>query len=115
MYKLLLAIAVFAASLFVVAPAAAVTPAQLTNAGWICFVPPLFPDTVVCGNEAQGRPPVPPDPNGRPSYNFFVFDRDGNLRGTEHLTRADLYRGQPCPQSTYVFIAPIGYYRCQHF
>jgi hypothetical protein len=115
MRKLVLAIAALAASLVVLAPAGAVTPAQLTNAGWTCFVPPLFPDRIVCGNPGQGRPPVPPDPNGRPSYNFFVFDRDGNFRGTEHLIRADLYHGQPCPQSRYVFIPPIGYYECQHF
>lgn len=113
----LLAIAALAASLVAAVPATAegVTPEQLTEAGWTCFVPPPFPDRIVCGNPGQGLPPVPPDPNGRPSYNFFVFDRDGSLRGTEHLIRADLYRGQPCPQSTWVFIAPIGYYECRHF
>lgn len=112
-----LAIAALAASLVAAMPATAkgATPEQLTEAGWTCFVPPLFPDRIVCGNPAQGRPPVPPDPNGRPSYNFFVFDSDGTLRGTEHLIRADLYQGQPCPQSTWVFIAPIGYYECRHF
>ena|SRR5215216_1732021 len=112
-----LGIAALAASLAVVAPATAegVTPDQLRGAGWSCFVPPPFPDRIVCGNPGQGLPPVPPNPNGRPAYNFFVFDRDGNFRGTEHLIRADLYDGQPCPQSAYVFIAPIGYYECQHF
>lgn len=115
MHKLLLAIAALAASLVVVTPATAVTPAQLTNAGWTCFVPPPFPDRIVCGNPGLGLPPVPPVANGRPSYTFFVFDRAGNLRGTEHLIRPDLYHGQPCPQSSWVFIAPIGYYECQHF
>ena len=84
MQRLVLAIVALAASLAIVAPATAdgVTPDQLRNAGWTCFVPPPFPDRIVCGNPGQGLPPVPPDPNGRPSYNFFVFDRDGNVRGT---------------------------------
>jgi hypothetical protein len=115
MDKLVLAMAALAASLVVVAPGAAVTPPQLTDAGWTCFVPPPFPERIVCANPGQGLPPVPPAANGRPSYNFFVFDRAGNFRGTEHLIRADLYHGQPCPQSAWVFIAPIGYYECQHF
>ena len=113
----LLAIAALAASLVVVAPATAdgVTPQQLSNAGWTCFVPPPFPDRIVCGNPGLGLPLPPPDPEGPPAFNAFVFDREGNLRGTEHLTRADLFAGQPCPQSAWVFIAPIGYYECQHF
>lgn len=117
MGRFALAIASLAAALLLVAPATAdsVTPEKLAKAGWTCFVPPPFPDRIVCGNPGQGLPPVPPVANGRPSYNFFVFDRDGTLRGTEHLIRADLYHGQPCPQSAYVFIAPIGYYECQHF
>jgi hypothetical protein len=115
MHKLVLAIAALATALVVAAPAAAVTPSQLVSAGWDCFVPPPFPDRIVCANPGEGRPPVPPVPNGRPSYSFLLFDRDGNFRGTEHLIRADLYHGQPCPQSSWVFIAPIGYYECQHF
>ena len=96
-------------------PAATVTPQQLSNAGWTCFVPPPFPDRIVCGNPGLGLPLPPPDPEGSPAFNAFVFDREGNFRGTEHLTRADLFAGQPCPQSAWVFIAPIGYYECQHF
>lgn len=117
MRRLALTIVALAASLVAVAPATAegVTPDQLRNAGWTCFVPPPFPDRIVCGNPGQGLPPVPPAANGRPSYNFLFFDRDGNFRGTEHLIRADLYHGQPCPQSAWVFIAPIGYYECQRF
>jgi hypothetical protein len=113
----LLVVAALAASLVAVTPATAegVTVDQLRNAGWTCFVPPPFPDRIVCGNPALGLPQPPPDPNGRPAYSVFVFDREGNFRGTEHLTRADLFHGQQCPQSAWVFIAPIGYYECQHF
>ena len=109
--------AVLAAALAIVAPAAAegVTPAQLTKAGWPCFVPPPFPDRIVCGNPGLGLPPVPPVADGRPAYTILLFNRDGSFRGTEHLIRSDLYHGQPCPQSAWVFIAPIGYFECQHF
>jgi hypothetical protein len=104
-------------ALVVVAPAAAdgVTPVQLQAQGWTCFVPPPFPDTVVCGNPTHGLPPVPPDADGPPSYSFLYFDRDtGELRGTIHMIRADLYRGQPCPETggLYVFNPANGYYRC---
>ena len=110
----LLAVAI--AAVAVVAPAAAegVTPAQLRAHGWTCFVPPPFPDTVVCGNPAHGLPPVPADPDGRPSYSFLLFGLDDSFRGTLHMIRADLYRGQPCPQTggLYVFNPANGYYRC---
>lgn len=91
------------------------TPAQLQAKGWSCFVPPPRPDTIVCGNPAHGLPPVPPDPNGRPSYSFLLFDLAGNLTGTAHMIRADLYRGQPCPQTggLYVLNPTNGYYRCE--
>lgn len=90
------------------------TPAQLQAHGWSCFVPPPFPGTIVCGNPAHGLPPVPPDPNGRASYSFLLFDLDGNLTGNVHMIRADLYAGQPCPQTggLYVFNPGNGYYRC---
>ena len=107
---------VVAAALVVVAAATAegVTPAQLQAQGWTCFVPPPFPDTIVCANPAEGLPPVPPDANGRPSYSFLFFGLDGTFRGTIHMIRADLYRGQPCPQTggLYVFNPANGYYRC---
>ena len=44
------------------------------------FVPPIGAG-IRCGNPALGRPLVPPDSNGRPSYMFLVFDIDGNFRG----------------------------------
>ncbi len=45
------------------------------------------------------------------SYNFKLFTLDDAFIGTSHLIRADLYHGQPCPQTggQYFFIAPIGY------
>ena len=105
------------AALAAVAPAAAggVTSAQLQAQGWSCFVPPPFPDTVVCANPVEGLPPVPPDPDGRAAYSFLFFDRStGEFRGTIHMIRADLYAGQPCPQTggLYVFNPANGYYRC---
>jgi hypothetical protein len=106
-----------AAALIVVAPGAAenVTPAELQAKGWTCFVPPNLPDTIVCGNPAHGLPPVPPDPNGRPSYSFLLFSLDGSFRANVHMIRGDLYRGQPCPQTggEYVFNPLNGYYRCE--
>jgi hypothetical protein len=66
--------------------------------------------------ESRTRTAAPSsEANEQPAFNAFVFDRDGNFRGTEHLTHADLFHGQPCPQSAWVFIPPIGYYECQHF
>lgn len=90
------------------------TPTQLQAHGWSCFVPPPFPGTIVCGNPAHGLPPVPADPNGRPSYSFLLFDLEGNLTGNVHMIRADLYAGEPCPQTggPYVFNPANGYYRC---
>jgi hypothetical protein len=118
MRRLAITIAAFVAALVVVAAetAAGVTPAQLTNAGWTCFLDPGAP-RIVCSDPGHGRPTVPPDPSGPPSYNFKIFGLDGSFRGTSHLIRADLYRGQPCPRSggQYFFIAPIGYFRCEHF
>ena len=104
-----------ALALAATASAEAVTPAQLQGQGWSCFVPPALPDTVVCGNPAHGLPPVPADPDGRPSYSFLLFDLSGTFRATVHMIRADLYRGQPCPQTGggYVFNALNGYYRCE--
>jgi len=105
-----------AVGLLVAAPASAQgpTPAQLQAHGWSCFVPPPFPGTIVCGNPAHGLPAVPADPNGPASYSFLLFDLDGNLTGNVHMIRADLYAGQPCPQTggAYVFNPLNGYYRC---
>jgi len=104
-----------ATALAAVATAEGVTPEQLQAQGWSCFVPPNLPDTIVCGNPAHGLPPVPPDPDGRASYSFLLFTLDGNFRANVHMIRADLYNGQPCPQtgSDYEFNPLNGYYRCE--
>ncbi len=111
-------LAALAASLGAVGAAAAdgLTPATLTKAGWTCFNDPGAP-RIVCSDPGHGRP-RPNDPDAPPSYNFKIFALDGTFKGTSHLVRADLYNGQPCPQTggdAYFFIAPIGYYRCEHF
>ena len=92
------------------------TPEQLTAAGWTCFNDPGAP-RIVCSDPGHGRPQVPPPVDRPPSYNFKIFALDGSFTGTIHLIRSDLYNGQPCPQTggLYFFIAPIGYYRCEHF
>ena len=118
MRRVALAIAALAISLVATAAATAqgVGPEQLVNAGWTCFNDPTSP-RVVCSDPGHGRPTVPADPNGPPSYNFKIFGLDGSFIGTLHLIRADLYSGQPCPQTggAYAFIPPIGYFRCEHF
>jgi hypothetical protein len=118
MLRVATAIAVLAASLVAAAAATAegINPQQLVKAGWTCFNDPANP-RVVCSDPGHGRPTVPADPNGPPSYNFKIFGLDGSFIGTLHLIRADLYNGQSCPQTggSYAFIPPIGYYRCEHF
>jgi hypothetical protein len=97
------------------ATAQGISPEQLMAAGWTCFTDPAAPRTV-CSDPGHGRP-IPNDPNAPPSYNFKLFTLQGEFIGTSHLIRADLYRGQPCPPTgaPYLFIPPIGYYRCEHF
>jgi hypothetical protein len=117
MRKLMFFTATVAVSLASIGAATAtgLTPNQLIAAGWTCFNDPGAP-RIVCSDPGHGRP-VPGDPNPPPSYNFKIFTLEGAFRGTIHLIRADLYQGQPCPQTggLYFFIAPIGYYRCEHF
>lgn len=84
---------------------------QLQNAGWSCGVSPQ--GFTVCGTPGLGRPPFPPDPDGRPHYEIAVFTATGLYLGRTHFIRADLYQGQLCAGSgqPYVF-RPIGYYEC---
>jgi len=117
MLRVATALAALVASLVAATAATAegIDPQQLVKAGWTCFNDPASP-RVVCSDPGHGRPRIPADPNGPPSYNFKVFGLDGRFMGTIHLIRADLYSGQPCAQTggSYVFIAPIGYFRCEH-
>lgn len=94
------------------------SPEQLASAGWTCFVPPI-PVGVRCFNPAQGRPPIPPlGEDGRETYTAMAWNTAGEFQGHVHLVRADLYNGQPCPQTgggPYVFRPNIGYYECNRF
>ena len=47
------------------------------------------------------------------SVNVKVFNYDGHFEGTEQLWRADLYAGQPCPQSELLNLGP--YMACHHY
>jgi hypothetical protein len=100
------------------ADARGVNPAQLTRAGWTCFdVPGLGVHCQPRGAEASDA-----------SISLSVFDTtdpsstDADFVGTELLIRADLYRGQPCPQEGMdhyhaldLFGDPaIDFYACHH-
>jgi hypothetical protein len=111
--------AVLAAAGVAVAPglASGPSPAGLADQGWTCFVPPVPGIGARCFNPAQGRPPVPPASDARPSYSALAWTPTGEFQGHVHLIRADLYRDQPCPQSggLYRFVPLIGYYECNQF
>lgn len=112
----LLALATLVCGLTLAGVAAAdVTPAHLAAAGWTCFNDPGAP-RLVCADPGHGRP-VPGNPDAPPSYSLKLFQLDGAFIGTETLIRADLYQGQPCESTggAYLFVPPIGYYRCEHF
>ena len=115
MRKIVLLATVLASLSVLATTAAAVTPTQLTKAGWTCFIDPGAP-RIVCSDPAHGRPVIG-DPSPPASYNFKVFTLDGTFIGTIHLIRSDLYNGQPCPQAggQYFPITVIGYHRCEHF
>lgn len=117
MRKYVLGLAALLTSLIAATAATAEGPtlAQLQNAGWTCFRDPGAP-RMVCSDPGHGRPVIG-DPSPPPSYNFKLFTLDGAFIGTAHLIRADLYRDEPCPQTggLYFYIAPINYYRCEHF
>jgi len=117
MRKVATAIAVLAASLVTATAASAegLNPEQLAKAGWTCFRDPTNP-RIVCLNPGHPRPAVPADPDGQQSLHDMVFGLDGSFLGTIHLIRADLYHGQPCPQTggSYVFVPRIGYYACEN-
>ena len=87
-----------------------VTPAQLTEAGWTCIQPRLFPTLLLCFPPGVGLPPLPGTAgfaDRLPSYELLVFDlATGAFLGTQHDLRPDIYEhGQPpCPQ------APTGQY-----
>ena len=110
----LVAAVVFVGTVASEADAQGVTRQQLEAHGWTCFVPPPFPDRVVCFDPGRGRP-FPGNPDPAPSYSSLVFSASsGEFLFTVHLIRADLYAGQPCGDEPYVFRAVIGYWECEH-
>lgn len=95
------------------------TMAQAQAAGWDCNPQFLIVGYYHCA--PPGKPSVADLIAGTdvPSMVLRVFNPDGTFAGTEHLVRADLYAGQPCPQdslATWDFL-PFsgGYYACHHF
>ena len=90
------------------------SPAQLAEHAWTCVVPPVPAIGMACFNPGQGRPPIPPVADGRPSYTAMLWTPAGDFLGHTHLIRADLYAGQPCPQAggLYVLNPRLGYYEC---
>lgn len=117
MRKVTTALAALAAALVAATAATAegLSAEQLATAGWTCFQDPINP-RIVCLNPGHPRPSVPADPDGQQSLQDMVFGLDGSFRGTIHLIRADLYHGQPCPQTggSWLFIPRIGYYSCEN-
>jgi hypothetical protein len=92
----LVAVAVFATA----APAEGVSPAQLAQAGWSCFLPPPFNPNVHCAPPGQLERVV----SGKAAAaTFLAFETDdltsenAPFLGTERLIRGDLFHGQPCP------------------
>jgi hypothetical protein len=108
-FSLLCAVALVLA-LLVAAPSSsnAVSPAQLTAAGWTCFpVPELG---IHCSSPGQGWPPTGPS-----AQLLYFSDSTGAFLGTETLIRADVFNGQPCPGQGGEWIdlvADLGYYGC---
>jgi hypothetical protein len=80
--------------------AAGLSPAQLTKAGWSCFLPPPFNPNVHCAPPGQLEGVI----SGSASAATFLVFRtddvtsgDAPFIGTERLIRGDLFQGQPCP------------------
>jgi hypothetical protein len=81
-------------------PAQGVSPAQLAQAGWSCFLPPPFNPNVHCAPPGQLEGVV----SGKAAAaTFLAFGTDdltsesAPFLGTERLIRGDLFHGQPCP------------------
>jgi hypothetical protein len=97
------------------------TKAQAVAAGWDCS-----PNITILGYfhcAAPGSPSLLELITGDaspPSLHLNVYDGETELlAGTEELIRADLFRGQPCPQEgggwSFLDFAGSDYYGCHHF
>jgi hypothetical protein len=94
------------------------TLTQTQAAGWDCNPLILIGGHYHCS--PPGKPSVADIIAGTdvPSVVHQVFGPDGMFAGTEHLIRADLFAGQPCPQDQWLPVPPVGpvqYYACHHF
>jgi len=106
------------------ASAHGVSPDQLGQADWTCFVPAPG-DNVHC---------APPGGLARvldssaETMTFLVFQtsdpqaEEAPSLGTEFIVRADLFRGQPCPTDPpgrqYTYLLPLlglNYYACHRY
>jgi hypothetical protein len=76
-------------------------PAQLTAAGWDCFLPPLdFNPNVHCAPPGQLAGIISGEAKAAMFVAFATSDLDATsapLLGTERLIRSDVFHGQPCP------------------
>lgn len=90
-----------------------VSTTHLQKAGWICFPTGTGPHCLSPGSGASSA--------SIPVLVFSDWGSEGTFKGTELLIRADLYAGQPCPQSEVEFLpaAETGlqsdYFACHHF
>jgi len=94
--------------------------AQAQAAGWDCNPPVLIFGYYHCA--PPGKPSVLDIVTGQtsaPSIELRVFNQDGSFAGIESLLRADLYRGQPCPEDNLtewgLLDLPVDYRACHHF
>jgi hypothetical protein len=87
--------------------------------GWDCNPQILIVGYFHCA--PPGKPSVLDMINGDTSAASIVLrvfnPDDESFAGTEHLQRADLYSGQPCPQDNLEEweLLPFGYRACHHF
>jgi hypothetical protein len=116
----MLALVIAGASVFAISAAgsSSATMAQAQAAGWDCNPQVLIVGYFHCA--PPGKPSVLDMIQGTtdtPSIVLRVFYPSGEFAGTEHLIRADLYEGQPCPQDNLVAwdLLPFGYRACHHF
>jgi hypothetical protein len=116
----MLALVIAGASVFAISAAgsSSATMAQAQAAGWDCNPQVLIVGYFHCA--PPGKPSVLDMIQGTtdtPSIVLRVFYPSGEFAGTEHLIRADLYEGQPCPQDNLVTwdLLPFGYRACHHF
>lgn len=96
------------------------TMAQAQAAGWDCNPQQLIFGYYHCA--PPGKASVLDIVTGAaspPSVELRVFNPDGSFAGIESLLRADLYRGQPCPQDNLpewgLLDLPVDYRACHRF